>query len=183
MASESKRLFICGQFCLYVFLAVSILLKPEYLKGNGGLSNYGVHWPSVISYSLAFLSASGFTFASAFFMRPVGSVRDRFKFFLYIYASLLLLLLASTYFYKHSDLLRNVHILIGSLLLLYQLVVSIWVYFKINRSFIITALVLLQLAAVIIGGLSLRSILDLLLASQILSALSFGLAIIYSFND
>lgn len=179
MKSRGLRLFICGQISLYLFLALCIYLKPGYLRDDGGLSNYGVHWPTVVFYSLAFGLAAGFTYLSSFFLKPNQTLKQT----LTIYAVLLALLLLSTYPYKHSHLFRDIHILAGSLLFLYQSAVSVRLYLKRKKNYLIGVLAILQITAVIIGGLSLFNIFGLLLISQLLSALSFGLLVIISWQN
>jgi hypothetical protein len=174
MSKRPSQLIIFGQVMLYLSLAVCIALKPHYLNGDAGISNYGIHRLVFIPYTVGFLASGLFTIAAARLISPNTTYR-KYVTFLYLVGGLLLVLLISTYPYQHSQFLTDLHIAIGGLLFIAELIFSIWLVRNVYRGPLWLGLLGLQIIGCIFILLSLQGTLRLLLAGQAIAGISFGI--------
>lgn len=168
-----------GQILLAFFLAVCVALHPGLvLKSNeGGVSNYGIHTTTVIPYTLAFGLGAVFTILAANFSTR-GQCARRYVLMLRLYGGILFLTLMSTYGYSENSVLRILHIVIGSTLVVVQCVISIWIYGSLNRSIGNRVLMVAQLSGTVLAALTLLGIGHLLFVSQLLAGTAFALLLV-----
>src|SRR5271167_3737035 len=95
---------LLSQCTFFAFLLMSIALLPGFLftRNERGLSNLGIHLRTVVPYTLAFAGSSFFILRAAGEAPASGAVSGRFRRLLYVLGTLLVLVLASTWFYKRN---------------------------------------------------------------------------------
>lgn len=59
------RYVIYGQICFYGGLLICVILKPQGLTSNGGISYYGVYRETILPYILALLGSAYFLIKTA----------------------------------------------------------------------------------------------------------------------
>jgi hypothetical protein len=177
MRSRGVAYIAYGQIGFAFFLVVCVALHPGFVfKANeGGLSNYGIHIKTAFAYTFALGLPSVLTYLAApFFDRPDPLTR-RFQRFLRAYSLLIFLTLLSTYPYSLDVVLRDLHIVIGSALIILDTLGGVWMY-RMRRHdrgdrVLVTALVLgFVLAAMTISGL-----LHILFVSQVVTSGAFAI--------
>jgi hypothetical protein len=180
--SPLVRSIIESQIALFFFLAVSIVIEPNYLlsRDEGGLSNFGVHGTTVVPYTLAFLLCAMLVARSASLVDVVDRMTRQFKTMLVTLSWLLLLVLASTYGYKTSQLLHNAHIAVGVVMLCFESAASIWIVVALAREPWSLLALGVQLIGFILAALTFFGQLHLLFVAQLLTSLAFGALLIRS---
>jgi hypothetical protein len=113
MASvKTYRYTLYSQLSLGVFLLVCLILQPHYLfeRNEGGMSNFGVHWPTVVPYSLAFWSCGLLILLAARHLpnrvKSYRSVRS----VLVLLGAFAIITVLTTYPYKLNDFFDNLHV-------------------------------------------------------------------------
>lgn len=104
-----------GQLGFAAMLATCVGILPgiAFKRSEVGISNYGVHAPTVVPYTLAFVA----TVAGSFGARRALALTDRarvLRAMLAAYAVAMSAVLISTYPYTLDRALRDVHVLIGA---------------------------------------------------------------------
>jgi hypothetical protein len=173
-------LIVLGQVSMFVFLAISVALHPGFVfkVNEGGISNYGVHLKTAISYSLAFLLCSYFSYRAARLYRPPDVTTRRLRLLLYAYSGLLLLTLLSTYGYKLDVGLKDAHIGVGVVLITFELLASVWIYTQLGGLWD-TAFIVVQLGGFVLAALTFFGALHVLFLGQALADVGFALLLIH----
>jgi hypothetical protein len=170
-----------GQVGFVVFLAVCVALHPGFvLKADeGGISNYGIHVKTVVPYTLAFASCAGFSWAAARHCPTDDPGQRGLHRLLVVYSGLLLVTLASTYGYSLDVVWKDVHVVIGAALVVFEVVGSVWMYLRLGGR--CDALFLaVQLIGFVLAGVTLVGLLHVLFLGQALATVGFGLLLIRS---
>ncbi len=172
-------LIAVGQVGFVAFLAVCVALHPGFvLKADeGGISNYGIHLKTVVPYTLAFASCAGFSWAAAR-QCPAGDpgLRGLHR-LLVVYSGLLLVTLASTYGYSLDVVWKDVHVVIGAALVVFEMAASVWMYLRLGGRCDLCFLVV-QLVGSVLAGITLVGLLHVLFLGQALASVGFGLLLI-----
>lgn len=165
-----------SQLSFFAFLSVCIIIMPGFLleRNEGGVSNDGVHWQTVVPYTLAFLLCSIFLMRAAFVLRQLQT-SGRLCAALLIVAGSLLLVLGSTYPYKLNVMFKDIHIAAGVELFCLEIGLAFWLTFTFLRSAPGVVLLTIQIAGFLLAALTLAGRLHLLFVSQIITSLAFGL--------
>ena len=173
-------LIVLGQASFFVFLAISIALHPGFVLkvDEGGISNYGIHLKTGVPYSLAFLLCAWFSVAAARHYRESGGVAHRFRYLLDSYGGLLLLTLASTYGYKLNAGLKEFHIVVGVVMITFELVASVWMFAQLEGGWDRVSLIL-QVAGCAVAGVTVLGALHLLFLGQALADVGFALLLVH----
>ena len=174
------RSIVESQIALFSFLAVCIVIEPAYLfsRDEGGLSNFGVHGATVVPYTLAFLLSAMFVARAASLVIVVDRTTRSFKAMLVTLTFLLLLVLASTYAYKTSQLLHGVHIAVGVVMLCFESAASVWIVIHLAREPWSVIALGVQLLGFVLAALTFFGQLHVLFVAQLLTSLAFGALLI-----
>jgi hypothetical protein len=177
MRSRGVAYIACGQIGFAIFLVVCVALHPGFVfkADEGGLSNYGIHIKTAFAYTLALGLPGLLTYrAVPFFNRSVPVAR-RFQQFLRAYSVLILLTLLSTYVYSLDVVLRDLHIVIGSALIVLDTLGGVWLY-RLRRNVrfddkLVTALLL----GFVLAALTITGLLHILFVSQVVTSGAFAI--------
>jgi hypothetical protein len=163
-----------GQWGFAFGVALCVVIHPGFvLKANeGGVSDYGVHVKTALPYCLALALAAGGAYLAATHARDSTSLPPRLRVVLLCYAVLIVLTLASTFGYTLDKPQRDVHVGVGITLTVFEVVASLWMYRE-RRSDL--GLLLVQLAGVIVAGLTIVGLIHLLFVSEIVTGASFAI--------
>jgi len=161
---------VIGQICFFAFVGISIALHPGFVfKSNeGGISNYGIHVKTFVPFSLGFLLCSACSALAA--RRRRGDV---LAVALYIYAVLLILTLASTFPYKVNSTFKEIHVIVGIAIVVFELVASLVLTWW-ARSWSLVPFLVLSVVGFVVAGLTFLGAFHLLFLGQAL--LSVGIA-------
>jgi hypothetical protein len=162
-----------GQWGFAGGVAIAVALHPGFvLKANeGGISDYGVHLKTAVPYDLALASAALGAYLAATRARESMNLPRGLRTMLLAYATLVAVTLVSTFGYTLDRPQRDLHVAVGSLLTLFEVVASIWMYGERHGDF---PLVLVQLAGIVLGALTITGHIHLLFVSEILTGGSFA---------
>jgi hypothetical protein len=181
MKSRAVALVTYGQLLLALFLALCVALHPGFvLKADeGGMSNYGIHAETVTSYTLALGLPMLFSYLAArLFQDEMDSV-IQFRLLLQVYAWLLFLTLVSTYVYSLNTALRDVHIVIGAALAIFQVMASVWMYQLVRRR-VDGGLLMIELVGFVLAVLTIAGVLHVLFLTQVLTSGAFAVLLVRS---
>jgi hypothetical protein len=164
---------------LAVASAVCVALHPGFVlkRNEGGFSNYGVHLVTALPYSAAFLGAAGGAVAGARILSAASARERALRRVLDFYAALCLAVLASTFWYQHGRGPDDLHVGVGVAAMVFQLLATGWltVAFR-GARWALGA----QLIGFTLGALTFFSLAHLLFASQVLSGVTFGVALVHA---
>jgi hypothetical protein len=162
-----------GQWGFAVGVAIAVALHPGFvLKANeGGISDYGVHLKTAVPYDLALVSAALGAYLAATHARDSANVLRGLRSVLLAYAFLVAVTLVSTFGYTLDRPQRDLHVGVGSVLTVFEGVVSLWMYRERRGDL---PLVLIQLAGLVLGALTIVGFIHLLFVSEIVTGGSFA---------
>jgi hypothetical protein len=134
---DEKRavtLVACGQVCFIVFIGVCVALRPGFvLKGNeGGISDYGSHIQTAIVYSIALGGLAELCRRAGAFLHGNQPATRRLRRILNFYFANVLVMLLTSYVYSINIALRDLHFACGTVLILFEVAASWWM-FRITR--------------------------------------------------
>lgn len=175
------KLVLASQTVLLLFIAVCVIITPHFLfsRNEGGMSNYGVHASTVVFYTLAFTISSALLFLAARSLPKTPDYRSLRRIFI-ITAYSLLLVLVTTYPYKHSNTYNNIHTAGNIWTFCFQMYAGIWLALFFQRDIISILLLLVQLLAFVLIVLTFVGAIHLLFVAQILTMLAYGLLLVVS---
>ncbi len=178
MTNKVVRYLILSQLSLYGFLGICSFINPEFLFGEGGVSNYGVYRTTVVPFTSAFLLSGMFLILASRCIpkSPVTSLRIRRA--LWVQALLLFAVLLSTYPYKLNHTYKYMHITAGVLLLIFNVILVSWVTLRVYRDKINILLLIGEFVGFLITLLTLLGVIHWLFVAQVLTSLFFGVFII-----
>ena len=173
MGSVLRRLagqpLLFGQIGFALGLLACFAIKPQFLRSEGGFSNYGVTAATIPFFTFAFLSAAIGTFVAA--QRIVG--RSWLKWSLRILAALFFLVLASTYPYKLNSFYDILHQDVSIALLVYGIGLGAWLVIK-RHDWQNIVLFGVQFGASVTAYVTFLGFIHLLFVSQFVAGLAFS---------
>jgi hypothetical protein len=177
---NSRQLIIFGQVSLFLFLFICFLLIPHFLleANEGGVSNYGTYAKTVVPYTLAFALCGLLTIRAAVRL-PRHVIHRR-----YLMKALMLLgvlyfaVLLSTYLYKLNHNLNNLHVLAGTMLAIYSMILSGWFVLVLAPSGKHRIIFLLQSLGFVITILTYFGYIDILFIAELLTSGAFGVLLV-----
>jgi hypothetical protein len=145
---------------------------------EGGVSNYGLYAKTFVPYTLGFCLSGALTLLASRFItyKPL-------KLSLILIGVLLLVVLCSTYPYKVSQTLDDVHQTLGTILVVVELVMATWFSFFLARNRINIIILTIQSIGFILALLTHFSLIHVLFVAELLTTLSFGLLLIRTVAD
>jgi hypothetical protein len=172
--SNAARFVALSQCGFALGVAIAVALHPGLvLKANeGGISDYGVHLKTAVPYVAALLCAAIGAYLAARHARDSSNLPRRLRAVLLTYATLAALTLASTFGYTLDRPQRDLHVCVGTVFAVFEVVASWWMY-RTRRGDL--PLVLVQLVGFALGALTIVGLIHLLFVSEIVTGLSFAL--------
>jgi hypothetical protein len=182
MSSRAVGCVVYSQICFAIFIGVCVAVHPGLvLKWNeGGMSNYGVHIKTAVPYTLALGLAGLLSHRAAVLMARVGEPPHPLVHVLRTYSWLITLVLLSTYAYTLNSVLKDVHIVIGIAITLFEFAASLWMYRYLGGFARDLTLIVVQLVGFTLATLTFVGVLHVLFSSQILTGASFALLLVRS---
>jgi hypothetical protein len=174
---RTRQLFLYSQFCLYVGLAICIIIKPRGLTINNGISYYGTFKLTIIPYCFALFGSAFFCLRGTQELSISTSVR--LVHYVLLAVSILIVGIVITP-YTISRLVSALHETIGSVLFSLQLLLSLWLIVYLQFKFWAITLTVLEFAAGVVSLIYLAPRHGYLLESQIIFQICFGILLISS---
>jgi hypothetical protein len=177
-----SRYLVISQLGFFAFLAICLALVPRSLvdHNEGGVSNFGVTAATRIPYTLAFLTGALFILMAGHATPRITPTRNSFRRGLFTLGALFLAVLASTYPYKVDVTFKDAHIVIATLLIAFELAMSMWLVYETPRHWIPILLLVVQATGCLLALITLIGILHLLLVAQLLAGAAFGVLLVRS---
>ena len=176
--NNAVRAAFWGQTIFMAALVVCFTLRPQFLRSEGGFSNYGVTAVTVAPFTVAFVAASVGSWISA--QRLAG--QRSFIWALRILAALFLAVMLSTYPYKLNSFYDQLHQLAGIALFAYELGMGVWFVIK-RPNLAYVGLFVVQLAGNVAGLVTILGKVHLLFVSQFVVGLAFGILLVRSISQ
>ena len=175
------KLVLASQVAFLVLIGACVVITPHFLfsRDEGGMSNYGVHASTVVFYTLAFVTSAGLLLLAARALPKAPDFRSLRRIFVITAYSLLLVLL-TTYPYKHSNTYGNIHTLANIWTFCFQMYAGVWLALFFRRNIITSLLLLAQFAAFVLVVLTFIGTIHLLFVAQILTLLAYGSLLVTS---
>lgn len=166
---RSTKPLLVGQIGFFVGLLLCFAIKPQFLRSEGGFSNYGVTAATMPLFTLAFLSASVGTWMTATKIKT----RPRLVLALRVLAVLFFLVLVSTYPYKLNNFYDAAHKDVSIVLSIWGLILGGALVSKRHDAWNVS-LFALQLIATSAGIITILGYVHLLFVSQMAAGAAFG---------
>jgi len=181
MKSRAVAFVTYGQLLLALFLALCVALHPGFvLKADeGGMSNYGIHAKTAAAYTLSLGLPMLFSFLAARLILGEEYSVSQFRLLLHLYVWLLFFTLVSTYVYSLNTALRDVHIVIGAALAIFQVIASVWMFQLVRRG-LDGALLMIELVGFVLAILTIVGVLHVLFLTQVLTSGAFAVLLVRS---
>jgi len=175
---EFKRYLLLSQIHLFAWLLLSSALVSSVVINNGGVSNYGNHYSSVVFYSVAFLGSSIYLYLAA---NSILKINRRFLSLvrcIKILCALLLLVFITTFPRRFGDVFSDIHDNVSKLLFVYEFFFALWMLYKRTKLDAICYLLIMTTGS-LIGLLSSMHLLNLMFVGQMFGALGFALMLVF----
>lgn len=167
-----------SQIHLFLWLIVASFLASSVVFKNGGVSNYGNHYSTVIFYSLAFLGAAIYVYKAANILQLINKRFKNLVLCLKVLSILLALVFITTFPRRFGNIYSVIHDDISKVLFGYEFLLAIWLVYKM-RSLESILYTLIMAVGSIIALLSSMHILHQMFVGQITGAFGFGLLAVY----
>jgi hypothetical protein len=125
-----------------------------------------------VPYSLALLLPAGLTYRASRFAVASNTRRHHLRVVLLGYSVLVLLVLLSTFTYKIDTALRDVHVGVGVLITVFEMVASLWIYRELRALF---AVLILEFIGFVLAALTIFGVLHLLFVTQVVVGVAFAI--------
>jgi hypothetical protein len=171
-----------GQVCFALFIVICVVIHPGFVlkRNEGGMSNYGVHLETALPYTLALLGLAAFSWRAAALLRRDGPSVRRLRRILNAYGVIVFIMLLSTYVYTRNLTLRDFHFGFGTVLILFEVASSLWMFRLCRRSLFDDVFLFMQLAGSILCLLTIVGELHVLFFAEMLTAAGFAGLIIHT---
>jgi formate hydrogenlyase subunit 3/multisubunit Na+/H+ antiporter MnhD subunit len=172
--SDAATFVALGQWGFALGIAIAVSLHPGFVlnANEGGISDYGVHLKTALPYDLALACAALGSYVAARHARDSAKLPPNLRTVLLTYAGLVALTLATTFGYTLDRPQRDLHVIVGTVLTVVEVVASWWMYRE-RRGDLWLALV--QLVGFVLGALTITGLIHLLFVSEMMTGASFAL--------
>jgi hypothetical protein len=179
---QGARLVARGQICFGVFIAVCVALHPGFvLKWNeGGMSDYGSHLVTALPYTLALLGLAEFSRRAGTLYRQNDRTTRRLRRVLYAYSFIVFVMLVSTYVYTLNAPLRDFHFGFGTVLILFEVTSSVWMFLLFRRFVWDGIFLAMQIAGSVLCLVTIVGVLHVLFFAEMLTGAGFAGLIIHT---
>lgn len=176
MKTAAIRYVWWGQLCFYVGLIACVILKPQGLTANSGISYYGNYVETILPYIVALLGAAYFTIKTAEqFTDPALAT---IKHFLTVIGLLVLGIMVTPD--SLGPFMDGLHKACGISLFVLELLLSLFLVVKLRPKLWLVVFVGIQLAGGIASLIWLAPAHGYLFESQVVFQLGFGALLVYS---
>ena len=171
MDKKVSHYLLLSQLSLLVGLGICLAIIPTFLFAHdqGGTSNYGVRLATVVPYTLGLLLCGVCIVRAASLTPRSPTTLLHYRRALYTLAVLVFVVLASTYPYKIDTTLKDVHLVAGTLLLSFELAMSVWLVLALFRDWINVLALSLQAVGCALALVTLIGDLHVLFVAQLVS--------------
>lgn len=172
-----KRYLWLSQINLFAWLLLASSLASSVVFKNGGVSNYGNHYNTVVFYSIAFLAGAIYIYLAA---ESLILLNRRFKFlarYLNILCVLMLLVFVTTFPRRFGVIFSDIHDNVSKVLFGYEYLLALWLVFKRHTLDTIGYMLIMTVGSVI-GLLSSMHIVNFMFVGQMVGALGFALLLV-----
>lgn len=176
MRSQALRSIVYGQACLYGGLLLAVLLKPQGLAANSGISYYGIFARTILPYFIILLGSAYFTWQCA--QRIVAPELKPVRMALTCAALCGAIIGVTTY--TISSLVDHLHVAAGSILYSVQLLLSLWLLIKLHHVFWAVLLTAIEFCAGVACAFYLTPKQGLLIQFEILFQIAFSVLLYFS---
>jgi hypothetical protein len=168
--------FLISQLCLFGSIILCLMLAPEGVSMNKGISYFSSQGLTLLPYSLGLLGTAWFVYkAGKYFDEQSGIKVGRWPVVIAI-----LLVIVTAFPFAINETLRSLHRVFSASLFLTQLGFVIWMTLKVRRD-TINAILIASLVTVIFGTLHyLSPILRILIVGEVSFQLIFAIAVYHS---
>lgn len=182
MRTRAGAYIVYSQLSLLVFMSLCIALHPGLvLKWNeAGLSNYGIHIKTIVPYTLALGLCALFAMAAARSLRAMGGPATRMRNLLNVYGGLMLLLLLSTYGYTLNAGLKNAHIVLNIVTILFEFGAALWMYSTLPPSKAEAAWLGVLSVGLSLAVIDFFKLLHVLFTAQTFIGMGFGVLVVHA---
>lgn len=172
-----KRYLFLSQLNLFGWLFIASALASSVVFTNGGVSNYGNHYNTVVFYSFAFLAGAAYIYLAAECLLLLNKKFKSLARCLNILSLLLFLVFITTFPRRFGMVFSDIHDNVSKLLFAYEFFITLWLISKRpKRDTLIYALIMTT--GSLIGLLSSMHILNLMFVGQMVGALGFALLLV-----
>lgn len=169
-----STVFISGFVFATLLLVVSILIRPESLGHNDGLSYFGAVWWTVIPYTIAFLSYALCCAIASIKIKDNSATAKVIKKFLILMAILLVGLVITPH-----TVINSIHKIFGSTLFASQLMLSLYLLYTKGKNYWIFVLVIIMFTSGVFSAAFLTSASGFMIQAQIIYQIAFVLILNY----
>lgn len=174
-----KRYLWLSQVNLFGWLFVASALASSVVFRNGGVSNYGNHYNTVLFFSFAFLASAFYIYLAAESLLLLNRKFKNIARILNILCALLLAVFITTFPRRFGDVFSDIHDNVSKVLFAYEFLIALWLVYKRPKTQTI-GYALIMAGGSIIGLLSSMHIVNLMFVGQMVGALGFGLLLVYA---
>lgn len=168
MKSETTKYLNYTLICMISGLSLCVIIKPHGLAANEGISYYGTFRSTIAPYALSLLG-------SAWFISRLHSSLDGELKWLQTAFLIFPLLIIGTFLtpYTFGRLFSTTHVIFGSILFASQLLLSLYLSFKLRHKLLAACLWLAELTSGIMCAIYLNPKKGYLIEFQVLFQLCF----------
>jgi len=173
-----KRYLWLSQVNLFAWLLLSSVLASSVVFTNGGVSNYGNHYNTVLFYSVAFLAGAFYLYLAAESLLLLSARFKNLARYLNILCVLMLLVFVTTFPRRFGMVFSDIHDNVSKLLFGYEFLLVIWLAYK-RPTLETLGYTLIMITGSLIGLLSSMHKLNLMFVGQMSGALGFALLLVF----
>lgn len=172
-----RRYLWLSQVNLFAWLLIASALASSVVIRNGGVSNYGNHYSTVVFYSIAFLASAIYIYLAA---ESLILMNQRFRYlarYLNILCVMLVLVFVTTFPRRFGVVFSDIHDNISKILFGYEFLLALWLIVK-RLSKETIGYMMIMAGGSLVALLSSMHILNLMFVGQMLGALGFALLLV-----
>lgn len=172
-----KRYLWLSQINLFAWLLLASVLASSVVIRNGGVSNYGNHYNTVIFFSIAFLADAIYIYLAA---ESLMLLNRRFKYlarYLHILCILIVLVFVSTFPRRFGLVFSDIHDNVAIALFGYEFLLALWLVWK-RPTLETIGYMLIMAGGSLVGLLSSLHVINLMFVGQMMGTLGFALLLV-----
>lgn len=169
-----------SQLAFFGGIFVCVVIQPHYLfsSNEGGISNYGVHLATAVPYTIAVGGAAVLVGLAARATPVATGGPRRVTQGLWTFAALLVCVLATTYPYQHSRALKDLHIAVGALAVLFEVAAATWAVTTLLDARVDRVALGVEFVGGVLAACTLLGLVHLLFVSQLVTSAAFGVLLV-----
>jgi hypothetical protein len=169
-----KRYLLLSQLNLFGWLTLASVLASSVVFKNGGVSNYGNHYNTVLFYSFAFLAGAVYLYLAAESLLILNRRLRYLSRYLNVLCVFLILVFVTTFPRRFGVFFSDIHDNVSKLLFGYEFLLVLWLIYKRPKLDTMSYMIVMVTGS-LIGLLSSMHILNLMFVGQMMGALGFAL--------